>query len=132
MTETLVDLQDQLATKEKALEESKIDHLRVSQEKKATERYLLQIKGECDFITTNIDKRRDNRAAEESSLKNAKEQLFATPAYKEAKAKEEKLKLGGCAEKCSADKVETAQCKACQEGVSVPGYCASHAGTPGC
>merc|ERR1719160_1515827 len=90
---TLVEYQDQLAEKEKALEESKMDHQPVSHEKKAIEKYLLSIKGECDFIMANIEKRSENRKAEESALNDAKEQLYDTPAYKAAKAKEEKDKL---------------------------------------
>merc|ERR1719321_801079 len=88
-TDTLVDYHDQLAQKEKSLEQDKMDHLRVSNEKKAIEKYLLSIKGQCDFIMANIDKRRESREAEEKSPENAKEQLYATPAYKAAKAKEE-------------------------------------------
>jgi len=41
----------------------------------------------------NIESRSESRTAEEASLNNAKEQLKATPAYKEAKAKEENEKL---------------------------------------
>jgi len=91
-TETIVDYQDELAEKEKSLEEDKMDHLRVANEKKAIEKYLLSIKGECDFIMANIDKRRESREAEEKSLENAKDQLYSTPAYKAAKAKDEAAK----------------------------------------
>merc|ERR1719252_443124 len=90
---TMVDYQDALAEKEKALEENKVDHQRVSHEKKAIEKYLLSIKGECDFIMENIEKRTENRKAEESALNDAKQQLYDTPAYKAAKAKEENEKL---------------------------------------
>jgi len=65
----------------------------VSHEKKSIEKYLLSIKGECDFIMANIEKRSESRKAEESSLNNAKEQLYATPAYKAEKAKAENAKL---------------------------------------
>lgn len=92
-TETLVDYQDQLAEKEKSLEQNKMDHKSVMHEKKAIEKYLLSIKGECDFIMANFEKRQESRTAEESSLNNAKEQLYSTPAWKAAKAKEEKEKL---------------------------------------
>lgn len=88
-TSTIVDYQEQLAEKEKSFEEKKTDHLRVSNEKKAIEKYLLSIKGDCDFIMANIEKRSENRKAEEESLENAKKQLYDTPAYKAAKAKEE-------------------------------------------
>lgn len=92
-TSTLVDYQEELAEKEKSLEQNKMDHLAVIHEKKSVEKYLFSIKGECDFIMANIAKRSESRKAEESSLNDAKEQLFSTPAYKAAKAKAEKDKL---------------------------------------
>lgn len=90
-SETIVDLQDQLAENEKSLEQNKIDYSRVSREKKALENYLSKIKGGCDFITKNIESRREKRAAEESSIEEAKEQLRATPAYKARKAHDENV-----------------------------------------
>merc|ERR1719207_510352 len=87
--DTLADLKEQLAGKEKSLEERTIDHTKVSEEKKTVEDYLLKIKGGCDFITDNIDKRDESRNVEKTSLNTAKEELFATPAYKAAKAEEE-------------------------------------------
>merc|ERR1719235_2360066 len=91
--DTLVDYQDELSQKEKSLEQNKMDHQAVIKEKKAIEKYLSSIKGECDFIMANIEKRSESRKAEEASLNNAKDELFSTPAYKAAKAKEEKEKL---------------------------------------
>merc|ERR1719335_2179441 len=129
--DTIADLQEQLAGKEKSLEERKIDHAKVSAEKTTVEKYLLKIKGGCDFITDNIDSRDESRAAEKSSLETAKEELYSTPAYKAAKAEEEKAALGACAEKCW-EQEETPECKACIEGVSVVGYCSTHLETPGC
>merc|ERR1719316_1658828 len=87
---------------------AKIDHERVVHDRSAIEKYLRKIKGGCDFITENIDVRQENRNAEKSSLENAKEELYSTPAYKRAKAEEEKLAMGECAEKCMPDeKLET-------------------------
>merc|ERR1719199_228275 len=129
--DTLADLKEQMAGKEKALEERKIDHEKVSAEKTTVEKYLLKIKGGCDFITDNIDKRDASRAAEKGSLETAKEELFSTPAYKAAKAEEEKQALGACAEKCW-EQEETPECQACIEGVSVVGYCSTHVDSPGC
>merc|ERR1719247_2403121 len=129
--DTLADLKEQLAAKEKSLEERTIDHAKVSEEKTTVETYLLKIKGGCDFITDNIDARDSSRATEKSSLETAKEELFSTPAYKAAKAEEEKQALGACAEKCW-EQEETPECKACIEGVSVVGYCSTHLDTPGC
>merc|ERR1719502_2661727 len=66
--DTIADLQEQLAGKEKSLEERTIDHAKVSDEKTTVEDYLLKIKGGCDFITDNIDTRDESRATERSSL----------------------------------------------------------------
>merc|ERR1719191_231138 len=124
--DSMAEVQEILAEKEKSLEETNTDHARVTHERKAIEKYLLKIKGGCDFITENFDTRQENRDAEESSLENAKEELYSTPAYKRAKAEEEKLALGECADKC--EDREGAECQACINGISVEGYCAANQG----
>merc|ERR1719299_118888 len=58
--ESIASLEEQLAATEKTLEETTIDLEKTSKEKKALERYLLKIKPGCDFITENIDTRKDN------------------------------------------------------------------------
>merc|ERR1719487_18784 len=88
--ETIADLTELLTAKEKTLEETQIDLEKTSKEKRAVERYLLKIKPGCDFITENIDTRKDNRAAETSALNTAKDKLKSTPAYKSAAAAVEK------------------------------------------
>jgi len=123
--DTIADLKEQLSEKEKTLEETKIDLERTTVEKGALERYLLKIKPGCDFITDNIETRKDNRKAETEALGTATEKLKGTPAYKAAAAAVEKEMLGKCAEKCS-NKGSIA-CKACVAGVSETGYCAGHA-----
>merc|ERR1719238_622546 len=128
--ETIADLNEQLTDKEKTLEETRVDLEKTTREKVALERYLLKIKPGCDFITENIDTRKDNRAAETSALNNAKDKLKSTPAYKSAAAAVEKDMLGKCAEPCS-DK-NSIECKACLAGTSVTGYCAGHKGEAGC
>merc|ERR1719299_285596 len=128
--ESIASLEEELAATEKTLEETTIDLEKTSKEKKALERYLLKIKPGCDFITENIDTRKENRAAETSALNNAKDKLKSTPAYKSAAAAVEKEMLGKCAEPC-ADK-ESVECKACLAGTSVTGYCAGHKGEAGC
>lgn len=129
--DTIADLEEQLTAKEEAHAERTEDHKKVSDEKTEVERYLRSIKGKCDFITDNFDKRVSNRAAETSSLVNAKEELYSTPAYKLAKAEEEREALGKCADKC-VGQLEDPNCKACQENVSVVGYCATHPDQAGC
>merc|ERR1719395_261629 len=128
--ETIADLEEQLSEKEKSLEETSIDLEKTTKEKIAIEKYLLKIKPGCDFITENIDTRKDNREAETSALKTAKEKLMGTPAYKSAAAAVEKEMLGKCADACS-DK-SSVECKACLAGTSVTGYCAAHKGEAGC
>merc|ERR1719310_839752 len=128
--ETIADLTENIASTEKTLEETTIDLEKTTKEKKAIEGYLLKIKPGCDFITENIDTRKSNREAETSALNSAKDKLKSTPAYKSAAAKAEKLMLGKCAEPCG-DK-NSVECKACVAGTSVTGYCAGHAGEPGC
>merc|ERR1719345_511442 len=61
--ETIADLTESEASTEKSLEETQIDLEKTTKERKALERYLLKIKPGCDFITENIDTRKDNRAA---------------------------------------------------------------------
>merc|ERR1719156_502642 len=128
--ETIADLTEELASTEKTLEETIADLTETTKEKKAIEAYLLKIKPGCDFITENIDTRKDNRAAETSALTTAKEKLMGTPAYKSAAAAVEKEMLGKCADSCS-DKTSV-ECKACLAGTSVTGYCAAHKGEAGC
>merc|ERR1719473_2206517 len=128
--ETIADLTAELTDKQKTLEETQIDLEKTTKEKVALESYLLKIKPGCDFITENIDTRKDNRAAETSALTTAKEKLMGTPAYKSAAAAVEKEMLGKCADACS-DK-SSVECKACLAGTSVTGYCAAHKGEAGC
>jgi len=128
--ETIADLTENLASTEKTLEETQIDLQKTSKEKRALEAYLLKIKPGCDFITENIDTRKENRAAETSALNTAKDKLKSTPAYKSAAAAVEKEMLGKCADACG-DK-SSVECKACLAGTSVTGYCAAHKGDAGC
>merc|ERR1719160_1380050 len=128
--ETIADLNENIASTEKTLEETNIDLEKTTKEKKALEAYLLKIKPGCDFITENIDSRKDSRKKETEALKKAKDKLMGTPAYKSAKAAEEKVMLGKCADDC-ADK-SSVECKACVAGTSVTGYCAANAGAAGC
>jgi len=129
--ETIASLDDSIAETEKQLLQAREDLKKTKAEKKAIERYLLKIKPGCDFITSNIDTRKSNRAAETSSLQEAINKLEATPAFKEAAASNEKDMLGKCAEKCQPDQ-ETLACKACLAGTSEAGYCAGHSDQAGC
>jgi hypothetical protein len=129
--EVIADLEEQLAQKEKELMETTADHDAVAAQEKAIEKYLLKIKGGCDWITGEIEKRSAQRTVEKNSLQTARDELTSTPVYKEAKAKQEKEALGACADECIPDD-QTPECRACQEGVSVVGFCSTHQDHPGC
>jgi len=111
---------------------SKRDELsKTEQEKTAIERYLAGIKPGCDFIDTNFAARETNRQKETAALDKAVTLLKATPAYVVAESAAKLLAFGPCETACAADEAHV-DCKACTAGVSVPGYCAGHAGTKGC
>mmetsp|Transcript_22973 Transcript_22973/g.53011 ORF Transcript_22973/g.53011 Transcript_22973/m.53011 type:complete len:83 (+) Transcript_22973:1-249(+) len=80
----------------------------------------------------NIDKRDQHRATEKQSLETAVTKIKATPAYQDAMAAAHTESLGDCADVCKAQGEDHVECKACLAKVTVPGYCAGHAGTVGC
>merc|ERR1719379_2684320 len=88
--DTIADLKEQLAEKEKSLSETNVDLTKTLKEHKAIEKYLLKIKPGCDFITTNIEMRREMRAGETESLHSAINTLKETPVYKKLEAESEK------------------------------------------
>lgn len=128
---SLATLQQNLASTEQDLLDKKDDLKRTTAEKDAAEAYLLEIKPGCDFIENNFDLRETHRADETGALESAKRLLKGSPAYTAAVAASDVEALGSCREDCEASR-DHAQCKACLAGVTVPGYCAGHVGTPGC
>eukprot|EP00928_Gymnodinium_smaydae_P008515 TRINITY_DN130_c0_g1_i1.p1 TRINITY_DN130_c0_g1~~TRINITY_DN130_c0_g1_i1.p1 ORF type:complete len:772 (+),score=264.31 TRINITY_DN130_c0_g1_i1:74-2317(+) len=128
----LAGLNKLLAEKEETLLQKQSDRKATKADKEAIEAYLLKIKPGCDFIMANIDKRNTNRAAETEALNDAANLLKGTPAYQAAVAEAHQESLGGCKEICNADGESHANCKACLAKVTVPAYCAGHAGTEGC
>merc|ERR1719191_1779337 len=131
LTDTIASLEQEIADKEQEIETTHVDREKTELELKETERYIEKIKPGCDFITENIDMRKDNRAAETEALNGAMDALKGTPSYKEAAAEAEAEALGECAEKCVGKK-EDVECKACRAGTSVAGYCAAHKDAAGC
>jgi len=129
---TLASVKKELAQKEKDLKLKQKEHKATSKEKAALEKYLVDIKPGCDFITENIDTRKANRAEETAALKKAQGFLENSPAYLEAESKKHDESLGDCLGVCTAEGEDHAKCKACLAKTSVPGFCAGHAGTPGC
>jgi len=130
----LAKMQGELAENELSLENERIELEKTEKAKLAIERYLEKIKPGCDFIDENLELRNTAREDEKAALENAKELLKGTPAYQQAKAKEEKLALGKCADTCekSADGKDGAECQACIADTTVPTYCAANPDTPGC
>jgi len=127
---SVVQLKNAMAKAEQAMIDKKGDLKQSNKDKKATEAYLKDIKPGCDFIFDNFVLRTKNRKIETSALQKAKKLLKGSPAYQNAKAEAEAESLGACKSKCSAP--GHVKCKACLASVSIPGYCAGHAGTPGC
>merc|ERR1719326_675859 len=97
ISDSIADLSEQLAEKEKLLMETNEDLTKTLAEHKAVEKYILKIKPGCDYITENIDTRDEHRAREMTALRSAEDTLKATPVYKKAAAEAEKAALGECA-----------------------------------
>jgi len=131
LQETIVDLEEEIATKENDIEVAHTDREATELELKETERYIEKIKPGCDFITENIEMRKESRTAETEALNGAMDALKGTPSYKEAAAEAEAEALGECADKCVGKK-DDVECKACLAGTSVTGYCAAHKDAAGC
>merc|ERR1740121_1203830 len=120
----LADSEEQLAGKREELKAT-------TKEKEAIEAYLLKIKPGCDFITDNIDTRKQHRVTEGQALESAVTFLKGTPAYVTAVAEAHNESLGDCLASCTGQE-DHVECKACLASVTIPGYCAGHPTTTGC
>jgi len=121
-----------LATNEQRREQAFEDQDVTRRELAAVEKYLATIEPGCTFIQTNIQTRIESRAAEKAALEGAITTLEASPAFQNAQHAQELEDLGECRAKCNDSKDDpSAQCQACQHGVSVAGYCATN-DAPGC
>merc|ERR1719335_1875536 len=89
LQETIVDLEEEIAEKENDIEVAHVDREATELELKQTERYIEKIKPGCDFITENIEMRKESRKAETEALNGAMTALKGTPSYKEAAAEAE-------------------------------------------
>jgi len=127
----LLQQQQALAEAELELAGWRADLDRTEREKIAIERYLEQIRPGCDFITANFADRESYRQQETAALDRAVQLLTATPAFAAARVADRHAAWGTCAPTCASDELHV-DCRACLAGVSVPGYCAGHPGTPGC
>merc|ERR1719213_1244104 len=117
-----------LSKLQEKLLEAQEDLKATTEDKEAIEAYLAKIKPGCDFITENFDIREKNRKTETEALEKCQDLIKGTPAYKAAKAEEHQESLGKCKDICNDAGEEHAKCKACLADVTVPGYCAGHAG----
>merc|ERR1719231_1029603 len=131
LEETLASLHETLAAKEEELLMRKKEHKATTADKEAIEAYLLKIKPGCDFITEHFEEREENRATETTAMERAVDLIKDTPAYKTAEAEKHVEGFGDCKDKC-VDNEDHVECKACMADTTIPGYCAGHAGTPGC
>jgi len=129
--QSLAELQTSLAKKEEELVMKNKELKATIKERDAIEKYLLDIKPGCDFITTNFDQRETNRATETAALEKAKTLIKGTPVYKTFKAEEKVEGFGDCKKPCTENEAHV-ECKACLAKTSIPGYCAGHEGTLGC
>jgi len=108
-------------------------------QKISIERYIVKLKPGCDFIINKHDARKTAREAEKAALASSITKLESSPAFKAAIAKSNRESFGTCLGKCTGDDKNGnkndpnhVKCKACMGDVTIPGYCAGHAGTPGC
>eukprot|EP00746_Dinoflagellata_sp_MGD_P161092 gnl/MRDRNA2_/MRDRNA2_88127_c0_seq1.p1 gnl/MRDRNA2_/MRDRNA2_88127_c0~~gnl/MRDRNA2_/MRDRNA2_88127_c0_seq1.p1 ORF type:complete len:635 (-),score=218.01 gnl/MRDRNA2_/MRDRNA2_88127_c0_seq1:60-1871(-) len=132
LQETIAGLRVELADAEKSLGLNKAELEKTKVELKGLEEYLEKIKPGCDYIEKNHDARTSARKEEKKALEGATETIKGTPAYKAAVTAAEQEALGDCKDICNEAGRKHAKCEACLAGVSVPGYCAGHAGTEGC
>merc|ERR1740129_2715007 len=131
LKDSLATEQETLALKEAELLAKGKILIATEREKGALEEYLTKIKPGCDFITDNLQTRKDNRVEETEALKNAKSLIEGTPVYIDAVNAAHNETLGDCLSICAGNE-EHVDCKACLAGVTVPGYCAGHQNTTGC
>jgi len=132
--ESIIKFNKELTSAEKTLENKYEEQTNVEKEKISVERYIEKINGKgsgCEFILGKYDERKTLRGKEKEALEGAKTKLKGTPAFTSAQQAAKEKGFGKCKEDCNADEAG-AKCKACMAGISVPGYCAGHAGAAGC
>merc|ERR1719487_2242206 len=121
LKKAIAEAQELIAQTKKNIADKTEDQKGKEAEKKDIEEYLLSIKPGCDFITENIDTRKENRAKEKEALTKAIELIKGTPAYQSAvaAADAEELKKAGCKDVCESSDDPTAKCKACLADTTV-------------
>merc|ERR1719473_592426 len=129
--QNIADFKLQQAQLKKKLLGHEEDYKATKADKEALENFLAKIKDGCDFITKNIDDRKENRATEKESLEGAVTLIKGTPAYLTYEDEAHNESLGDCLSICNGNE-DHVDCKACLAKVTVPGYCAGHPDTTGC
>jgi len=129
--ESIAKLNKDLASKEKDLEAAFESETSTEKEKIAIERYIEKLKPGSTFVLEKYDERKKARSAEKKALNTAITKLKGSPSFKSAQRQAKEDGFGSCKATCLKDEPH-ANCQACLAGVSVPGYCAGHKGTPGC
>jgi hypothetical protein len=120
------------AKTEKQIEEAHENKATTEREHKAIVDYLAKIEPDCTFYVSNMETRSQNREAEKTALLAAIDTIKGTPAFQAAVAAQAREDLGKCIPTCDEHGTDHAECLACQEGVSVFGYCARNGDAPGC
>merc|ERR1719265_1858345 len=130
---SISEYENDLATTEKRLNQARDDLHVTTEEHAAIVKYLAEIEPGCTFMITNYETRKGARESEKAALEGAIETLEASPAFQNFQSSQESEDLGKCSEICNGKKdTADAACQACQEDVTVAGYCAQNGDAPGC
>merc|ERR1719378_1152863 len=122
LQENIASYELDLANTEKQHQQAVEDLATTTKDRDAIVKYLASIEPGCTFIQTNYETRKQNRETEKKALEGAIDTLEASPAFKNFQASQESEDLGECSEKCEGKKdTNTAECQACQEGVTIFG-----------
>jgi len=138
LTDDKTSYEESIETNREILSGLKYDIVGLTEERESRQRektkltkYKEEITPKCSWIERNYDERDSNRKAEKASLQSASDTLADAPQYVNAKKEQDGAALGKCRADCE-DSPDTAQCKACQQGTTVAGYCTGHPSAPGC
>merc|ERR1719182_949643 len=121
-----------LADTETSIEEAHENLATTERDHAAIVAYLAAIEPDCTFYITNYETRKQNRESEKAALEVGIEKLEASPVFKNAVAAQEREDLGKCIPLCDKFGSDHAECLACQEDVSVFGYCSQNGDAKGC
>jgi chromosome segregation ATPase len=121
-----------LADTETSIEEAHENLASTERDHAAIVAYLAAIEPDCTFYITNYETRKQSRESEKAALEVGVEKLEASPVFKNAVAAQEREDLGKCIPLCDKFGSDHAECLACQEDVSVFGYCSQNGDAKGC